>query len=1068
MSDKEETAAFLIKRGADVHALSNNGKTALHVAVGARSKSCAKLLLDKGADTRAKNNSGQSILHIAVHAGDAEMVEVLLSNGAGVDAYDNFKDTPLHAAARLGDAPCTQAIIEYVMSTGGSDAAAALVDAKNNFGKTAVDLASQKGHGDVSMLLIKARNRLQLHDMDPLHPHLQEQMLSTSIPGSIANSRYVSPVLSSRAGRSPSPMALSRGPSPHRANSTRSSASPLVDGMARTVANATPSLPNTPVAAPPVPASFAASADMAARLMRTSAGSSVILESKVQSLRPSTPEAAGPLLGARPHGTSLAVPVSSRPSSLSEVSLNGPQREETPVSVPVGVPIITRRRTTMMGASLDRLTMPSPTVIYASTHTSDQQEVEQLRSSVEDLRSRIRDVQILKDQTVSQLQSENDALKRKLDEAKVSKDEATTTARAGEAALVSSHARDKRELESQIAELQAQNQALRVAQAVNKDAGQGGGGGGGGGGTQQPETTAKQVFLWSIEDKIPVPIIDAATELREVLLAYEKREKMPLSMHTRAAREITSQVFDDLMQTGAPFDNDMWTNEMDLELTAALETSPTFDATSCISRSFLDTVSRTRTEKPSETYPILSTHPDLFIDGALALRFVFLVAFVRAVLEALTQYIDLDATISLSNTDVEGPSLGNLVLSLRTKFPFKRRFLLMPFLLRPGPGAHSFRPHEISLDRIKAAASSRRGDWTGCIFGQLFAQVGRLPYLNAGKGERAWRVTFVGEAGGDGGGLYNESVTLACQELMTDAIPLFIKTPNARNELGYGRDLFIPRRSATSPINRRMFMFVGRLMGIALRSGLTLPLRLAPLFWKLLVKDPVSSDDLRSVDVISARMIRLLKTSSLHEESMYGASEDSEQETFTTLASDGSVIELKEGGVGLVVTHAQRKEYALLADNARLREFEVQVDWIRDGLRRIIPAEPLYLLSAAELETLVCGSPEINLNALKRHVKYISANADPPAIKFLWQALESFTAEERELFVKFAWGRARLPVSDDQWGVPMTISLLDEKNILPSAATCAFTLRWPQYETYEKARDRLLYAITNTAEMDLY
>lgn len=54
----------------------------------------------------------------------------------------------------------------------------------------------------------------------------------------------------------------------------------------------------------------------------------------------------------------------------------------------------------------------------------------------------------------------------------------------------------------------------------------------------------------------------------------------------------------------------------------------------------------------------------------------------------------------------------------------------------------------------------------------------------------------------------------------------------------------------------------------------------------------------------------------------------------------------------------------------RLHEFDEQVRAVRDGMSRVVPAPLLALFNAAELETLVCGSPDIPVNALRASATY--------------------------------------------------------------------------------------------------
>ena len=60
---------------------------------------------------------------------------------------------------------------------------------------------------------------------------------------------------------------------------------------------------------------------------------------------------------------------------------------------------------------------------------------------------------------------------------------------------------------------------------------------------------------------------------------------------------------------------------------------------------------------------------------------------------------------------------------------------------------------------------------------------------------RAWKVKFIGESVDDCGGGYSESIAEMCEELVEadrrQYLPLFIQTPNGRDELGSNQDCLI-------------------------------------------------------------------------------------------------------------------------------------------------------------------------------------------------------------------------------------------------------------------------------------
>jgi hypothetical protein len=70
------------------------------------------------------------------------------------------------------------------------------------------------------------------------------------------------------------------------------------------------------------------------------------------------------------------------------------------------------------------------------------------------------------------------------------------------------------------------------------------------------------------------------------------------------------------------------------------------------------------------------------------------------------------------------------------------------------------------------------------------------------------------------------------------------------------------------------------------------------------------------------------------------------------------------------VTVENRAEYVKLALNYRLHEFDSAVSALREGMARVVPVPLLSLFTGFELETMVCGSPDIPLHLLKSVATY--------------------------------------------------------------------------------------------------
>ena len=116
----------------------------------------------------------------------------------------------------------------------------------------------------------------------------------------------------------------------------------------------------------------------------------------------------------------------------------------------------------------------------------------------------------------------------------------------------------------------------------------------------------------------------------------------------------------------------------------------------------------------------------------------------------------------------------------------------------------------------------------------------------------------------------------------------------------------------------------------------------------------------------------------------------------------------------------------------------------------------------------VCGEADIDL-ALLRSVAVYKGGFTPESdvVKWFWQALEEFTPAERSLFVRFAWGRSRLPrhkkdFKDKEFCVQRHDKYDDHgksDKALPEAYTCFFLVKLPTYSSKAILVAKLSYAI---------
>ena len=378
---------------------------------------------------------------------------------------------------------------------------------------------------------------------------------------------------------------------------------------------------------------------------------------------------------------------------------------------------------------------------------------------------------------------------------------------------------------------------------------------------------------------------------------------------------------------------------------------------------------------------------------------------------------------------------------------------------------------------------------------------------------------FAGEDGIDAGGLFNEVFNLAVEDLFqtpkaNSVLCLFHECPNMRTKSGdSGTDKFLPNPSMIAPLHISMFEFVGKLIGLSMRIGGNFPFDLPSLVYKALCGELPTRQDVLETDEKTYgflcklekckdekefnnlwRGLRYVMTSASyageaadvvaawqgnnHESTVVGSkltgtvnkSEDSSGNgnEISDIPSSGHVADLRDdqlragivelypGGSSRSVTFSDKQNYVNLAFEYRLHEFDRQLNAIRRGFNTVVPDRALQLFTAKEVDELVSGSSIIDLDILRSHTRYSGGYREGDAvIKNFWRAMNSFTNEERIKFVKFAWGRSRLP---RQWeGSSLVITRGSAS--LPIAHTCFFQVELPAYRTYEMLRKRLLVAI---------
>jgi hypothetical protein len=418
--------------------------------------------------------------------------------------------------------------------------------------------------------------------------------------------------------------------------------------------------------------------------------------------------------------------------------------------------------------------------------------------------------------------------------------------------------------------------------------------------------------------------------------------------------------------------------------------------------------------------------------------------------------------------DLANPCRHSLGAKLRALAPLVLRDVKMAVVeagkeRTQGSGGNSL---TITLDNFAASrsmeAAERDVTTSRCIFVQAFRALHHKDsqvLRSCWDGDRVFQVTFRGENGSDAGGVFREGMSRVLEDLYSpETLNLLIPCPNAQHGLPTNTDKFLPNpQLATCPLALEMFEFVGKLMGMSLRANLCLPFHFPSLIWKRLLGHEVLRSDMDAVDTLTSRLL----------DSVRGCEDEAEFEgkfggslTFVATGYDGDEVELVPGGSMEDVTFATRQAYCDLLSERYLHDSDAQVGAMARGLYAVVARDTLLLLTWQELETLVCGSPTFDMAFWKAHTTYAGYSKDDLTIQLFWKVLESFSHEEQSGFVRFAWGRSRLPPKN-AWYKNMQISRRNAgEDSLPASHTCFFSIELPPYQSEAAMRKGLLTAIT--------
>jgi ankyrin repeat protein len=141
-----EIIRLLAARRADLNCLNHSGQPPLQLAILNRHREAFDALIEAGADPLQRGKDGLTLVMGAAWSGEARVIPLLVARGIDIDAQmQDDGNTALMWAAFAGKGECVRKLLEL----------GANYDLKNKDGKTALDIAKEKGHVHAERLIAR-------------------------------------------------------------------------------------------------------------------------------------------------------------------------------------------------------------------------------------------------------------------------------------------------------------------------------------------------------------------------------------------------------------------------------------------------------------------------------------------------------------------------------------------------------------------------------------------------------------------------------------------------------------------------------------------------------------------------------------------------------------------------------------------------------------------------------------------------------------------------------------------------------------------------------------------------
>jgi E3 ubiquitin-protein ligase HUWE1 len=260
-------------------------------------------------------------------------------------------------------------------------------------------------------------------------------------------------------------------------------------------------------------------------------------------------------------------------------------------------------------------------------------------------------------------------------------------------------------------------------------------------------------------------------------------------------------------------------------------------------------------------------------------------------------------------------------------------------------------------------------------------------------------VKFRDEEGVDGGGLTREWFSALALQMFNPDYALF--RPTAADKVTYQPN----RASGINPDHLFYFRFVGRIIGKAIYDGRLLDAYFTRSFYKCMINAPLDHRDLEATDPEFFKSLDWMLNNDITDVLDLTFSMDVDE------FGVQKIIDLKPDGRNIAVTEANKHEYVrLVVEQKLVVAIKDQIQAFLTGFYEIIPQGLIQIFNEQELELLISGLPDIDIDDWKNNTEYQNYHASSAQIQWFWRAVRSFSQEERAKLIQFSTGTSKVPL----------------------------------------------------------